>query len=87
MPAPLANGLRQYVGVEAVVDRYSGVESKWTIYELCRRFEIPHRKPPGTRQLLFLPDELDAWEDGAELEVVQLPRGGRVVRPVNEGRT
>jgi hypothetical protein len=30
---------------------------------------------------LFLEVELEAWEAGAELEVVERERGGRVVRP------
>lgn len=83
-PASASQAPRQYVGVDAVVERYAGTWSRWTIYELTRRSEIPHRKPPGRRELIFLPDELDAWEDGCELEVKQLPRGGRVVRPVKE---
>jgi excisionase family DNA binding protein len=51
-----------------------------TIHELTRTSAIPHRRLPGTRRCLFLPDELDAWADGAPLEVVELARGGRVVR-------
>ena len=43
---------------------------------------VPHRKPPGGRRCLFIEDEVRAWVDGAALEVVELPRGGRVVRPV-----
>jgi len=31
---------------------------------------------------LFRVDWLDAWEQGAKLEVRELPRGGRVVRPI-----
>jgi hypothetical protein len=33
---------------------------------------------PGTRRCLFVRDELDLWLDGAELEVQDLPLGGRV---------
>lgn len=55
--------------------------SSRTIHERTRLCEIPHRKPPGARRCLFLEDELRAWLDGAVLEVVELPRGGRVVRP------
>jgi excisionase family DNA binding protein len=55
--------------------------SKRTLHERTRLGEIPHRRPPGARRLLFLPDELRLWLDGAELEVIDLPRGGRVVRP------
>lgn len=53
-----------------------------TIHELTRARAIPHRKLPGSRRCLFREDELVAWEDGADLEVLELPGGGRVVRPV-----
>ncbi len=56
-----------------------------TVHEWTRLLEIPHRKLPGSRRCLFLADELEAWEAGARLEVVELPRGGRVVKPVNGG--
>jgi len=36
----------------------------------------------NTRRCLFVESDLLEWLDGAELEVVQLPLGGRVVRPV-----
>jgi hypothetical protein len=52
-----------------------------TVHEWTRLREIPHRKLPGSRRCLFLEAELVAWEAGAQLEVVNLPRGGRVVRP------
>jgi excisionase family DNA binding protein len=55
--------------------------SKRTVHERARLAEIPHRRPPGARRLLFLEGELRAWLDGAKLECVELPRGGRVVRP------
>jgi excisionase family DNA binding protein len=51
-----------------------------TVHELTRSNAIPHRKLPGARRCLFLPAELEAWEAGAPLELVELPRGGRVVR-------
>jgi len=53
-----------------------------SVHELTRRAAIPHRKMPNTRRCLFVESDLLAWLDGAELEVVQLPHGGRVVRPV-----
>ena len=53
-----------------------------SIHELTRAKAIPHRRLPGARRCLFREDELIAWEDGADLEVVVLPHGGRVVRPV-----
>lgn len=52
-----------------------------TVHERARLSEIPHRKPPGARRLLFLEPELRAWLDGTPLESVALARGGRVVRP------
>ncbi len=55
-----------------------------SVHELTRCGEIPHRKFPGSRRCLFRVDELEAWEDGAPLEVVDLPRGGRIVRPAKE---
>lgn len=55
--------------------------SKRTVHERARLGEIPHRRPPAARRLLFLEAEIRAWLDGAPLECVELPRGGRVVRP------
>ena len=52
-----------------------------TIHERARLGEIPHRKPSGARRLLFTESELQAWLDGAELDRLELPRGGRVVKP------
>ena len=39
-----------------------------------------HRKLPGSRRCLFRQDALTAWEDGADLEVLELADGGRIVR-------
>jgi excisionase family DNA binding protein len=58
-----------------------------SVRELMRTNAIPHRKLPGGRRLLFRVDELEAWEAGASLEVVELPRGGRVVQPRVNGST
>lgn len=52
-----------------------------SVHELTRLREIPHRRLPGSRRCLFLVEELEAWEGGAPLEVVEMARGGRVVRP------
>jgi len=52
-----------------------------TIHERARLGEIPHLKRPGSRRLLFREDWLAAYDDGAQLEVVDQPRGGRIVRP------
>ena len=53
-----------------------------TVHELARRNEIPLRRLPGCRRLLFPTQHLTQWEDGAPLEIVRLSRGGRIVRPV-----
>jgi predicted DNA-binding transcriptional regulator AlpA len=60
---------------------------KRTVHERARLAQIPHRRPPSSRRLLFLEAEIRAWLDGASLEVTELPRGGRVVRPRNPERT
>ena len=41
-----------------------------TVHELTRLGLIPHRRLPGSRRCLFRIDELEAWEDGAQLETV-----------------
>ena len=53
-----------------------------TLHERARRREIPHRRLHGTRRLLFVAAELDAWIAGARLEVSEGPGDGRVVKPV-----
>jgi hypothetical protein len=65
-----------------VLERYAGVFSRWTVYEMTRTGTIPHRKHAGRRELVFLPDELDAWDDGASLETFNVGAGGRVCRPI-----
>jgi excisionase family DNA binding protein len=72
-----------YLLVEDVAERLHC--SKRSVHELTRRREIPHRRLPASRRCLFLLEELEAWEAGAPLEVLELPRGGRVVRP--KGKT
>jgi excisionase family DNA binding protein len=52
-----------------------------TVHELARLRQLPHRRPPGCRRLLFLEDELREWLDGAELDVKELRHNGRAVRP------
>lgn len=53
-----------------------------TVHELTRRRAIPHRRMPVTRRCLFMERELHEWLDGAGLEIVELPRDGRIVRIV-----
>ena len=59
---------------------FLGGLSRRTIHEYTRNDSIPHRVLPHGRRCLFDPDELRAWMDGAQLERVDLPHGGRVVR-------
>jgi excisionase family DNA binding protein len=68
-----------YLVAEEVAERLRC--SLRTIHELTRLRQIPHRRLPGSRRCLFLPVELEAWENGAALETVELRQGGRVVRP------
>jgi hypothetical protein len=65
--------------VEDVAERYRCHTR--TIHERTRLNQIPHFKPPGARRCFFREDWLEAHEGGAELEVIEQPRGGRVVRP------
>jgi excisionase family DNA binding protein len=51
-----------------------------TVQQLVADGAIPHRKVAGMRRVLIPPDELEQALAGAELETVDLPRGGRVVR-------
>jgi hypothetical protein len=53
--------------------------SERTIHELARLGRIPHRRRPYMRELVFYPEELDAWRNGAELEVEEQKVGGKVV--------
>jgi hypothetical protein len=69
-----------YLLVEDVAERLHC--STRTVHERTRLSEIPHRRLPGSRRCLFLEVDLAAWENGAPLELVELPRGGRIVKPV-----
>jgi excisionase family DNA binding protein len=73
-----------YLLVEEVAERLRCSTRK--VHELTRLGEIPHRKLPASRRCLFLEADLEAWEAGAELEVVELAREGRLVRPRGRGR-
>ena len=68
-----------YLVVEDVAERLRC--SSRSVHELARLRQIPHRRLPGARRLLFLESELQRWEAGAQLEVKELPRGGRIVTP------
>lgn len=54
-----------------------------SVHERTRLNAIPFRKLPGGRRVLFLEGELRAWEDGADLEAIERPDGGRIIRPIN----
>lgn len=56
------------------------------LYEATRAHTIPFTRLPGSRRCLFDRQDLDAWEAGADLEVVDLPRGGVRVKPVESTR-
>jgi len=57
-----------------------------SVHERTRTNAIPCRRVAGTRRILFLAEELQAWLDGAALEiVVDEPDGAKVIRPVPEG--
>jgi excisionase family DNA binding protein len=74
----------RFLTTEDVAERY-GI-SRRTVHELTRRGAIAHRIIPGTRRCLFDEESLRAWEDGCELERIDLHNGGRIVRPVGGDR-
>ena len=56
---------------------------RW-VHERTRNRELPCRRLPGSRRILFVPEEVDAFIDAGgtqELEVIEGQRGGFVVRP------
>jgi hypothetical protein len=55
------------------------------LHERTAARAIPLRQPANTRKMLFLREELDAYVNGAELETVETPNGGLIVRPVAGG--
>lgn len=56
--------------------------SERSLGERARLRQVPHRRPPYSRKLLFWEGELRAWPDGCELECKELAGAGRVVRPI-----
>jgi len=82
---PRASGAASpYLRVEDVAELLGC--SVRTVHERARLRELPHRRPSGSRRLLFLEHEIRAWLDGVPLEVRELAGGGRVVRPREGGR-
>jgi hypothetical protein len=55
--------------------------SKRTLHGLTAARAIPHRVLPHGRRCLFEPAWLEQWANGCELETIELPHGGRIVRP------
>jgi Helix-turn-helix domain len=79
-----SGGITPFLIVEDVAARLRC--SVRRVHELTRCRAIPHRRLAGSRRCLFRMDELEAWEDGAPLETVELPGGGRIVRPIRRGQ-
>jgi excisionase family DNA binding protein len=65
--------------VEQVAERLH--LSAWTVRDKARRRELPHRKAPGSRRLMFPIRDLEAFEDGADLEYRRWGKDGRIVAP------
>ena len=68
-----------FLTAEEVAARYR--TSVKAIHDRTRTDRIPYVKREGFRRLLFPVADLDAWDDGAGLELVELP-DGRAVRAV-----
>jgi excisionase family DNA binding protein len=74
-----------YLSVQQVASRYG--LSPWTIRAKARNGQLPHLRHSGAKSFLFPLEWLDAFDEGAPLEVVRTraPRRGvpaaRVVRP------
>jgi excisionase family DNA binding protein len=75
-----ANRDSAFLTTEDVAGRF-GVSVR-KVRELTRHNQIPHRVLPFGRRILFEPDWLEQWQDGAELETVPLAGNGRIVRPI-----
>jgi excisionase family DNA binding protein len=71
--------------LEDVAERYGVAVS--TVQEWARRGRLPCFKPPGTRRVFVKLRDLEAWEDGCELETKRLADGGRIVKPVRHTTT
>jgi hypothetical protein len=73
-----------FLTIDEVAERYR--TSKRAIHGKTAKNAIPFLKRNGFKGLLFSVAHLDAWDFGAELEVVALPGGGKRVQPVVEER-
>jgi excisionase family DNA binding protein len=79
MPHPTSAVAARFLVAEEVAELLR--RSTRSVHELTRTGAIPHRRLAGTRRLLFVTEEIEAWINGAELERVDTADGGRVVRP------
>jgi Helix-turn-helix domain len=66
-----------FLTVEEVAERYR--TSVKSIHDRTRTNRIPYLKRDGFRRLLFPLNDLQRWDEGAVLELVELP-DGRAVR-------
>lgn len=71
----------RYLTVEQAADEYP-FYSRRTFQALAAQRRLPHRRHPGSRRIVIVRAELEAYLDdpGLELEVVELD-GGRIVKP------
>ena len=51
-----------------------------SVHGLTAAGRLPHRKLAGMRRVLYQPEELAQYLDGAELETIETADNGRVVR-------
>jgi hypothetical protein len=69
-----------YLTTEQVAERYHA--SVRAVRDWVAAGHLPYTRRPYARRLLYLRAHLDAYDAGAELEHVELPDGGVVVRPL-----
>jgi len=74
---------RQYLTSEEVAELLRC--SVRSVHGLTAAGRLPHRKLPGMRRVLYRPEELAQYLEGAELEVLEHADGGRLVRPKLNG--
>ena len=79
------NPASPFLTVDAVARRLH--VSTRTIHEMTRTNSIPHFKLPGRRRCLFRAEDLEQWEQGSELAVVETSGGGRFVYPQSHRRS
>ena len=70
--------MKQFLTVEETAQQLRC--SVRTVQERIAKGTVPHRKIAGLRRVLVPVDELELMIDGAELETVAAPNGGRIVR-------